>query len=498
MILRLLSFIFIFFSLSASSRDESKISQKISLEDTSAFRSSLYFESQENRSLVMNGEALIFDSYLTLVRENHPNIIQAELSKDIAKYKRIESQGAFDPSINSKSSFNRFNSSSEIGEEQESFISDTSLDFLTGYGAKFGLGAKFAEGDIKTPISPVGDAGEYYLKAQIPLLRGAIYNSKFIKEKQSKLEELIADYILYRIKLGTLLEASNTYWDWIATANILKIENELLDLINGQVSFVKEQSQLGNLAAIDLVEAKRELQKRQVKVNTAERKFQELSLKLSKFLWQKEGIPYSIPLANQVPDSISQPTSLETQSLDNVKFEALKKRPEFKALDLSRDINDLERKLAKNQMLPLLDLFLSSGFQAGDDSVNPSLIAGLDISVPLRIRSASGRKNQAELEIRKLNIQERQLIQNVFLEIEDSYSELKIAYDRYLAAKQDFELSKELEQGERTRFELGDSTLFLLIRRQRAAVEANIELIRTIRDYFRAKARLQLVTGDLI
>lgn len=486
------------FSLAKNKDKEIPALKKISLEDEYKNFNSSLFNENSTVLLVNNGLDLDFESFIFLVKENHPDILSAELSKDIARLKRVESQGAFDPSINSKNSFNRFNSSSDIGQAQEAFTSNTSLDFLTGYGAEFALGARFAEGDIKTPISPAGDAGEYYVKAQIPLLRGAIYNSKFIKEKQSKLEEIIADYLLFRTKLKTLNEGSKAYWDWVAAKKIFDIESNLFYLVKDQVSFVQEQADLGNLAEISVVEAKREVQKRQVKVNKALRNFQETSLSLSKYTWDAEGRPYSILNADQVPEQLPVPKQLNIEDVETAKLNSLINRPEFKALALSRDITDLEKNLAKNQMLPIFDAFISSGFQAGDDSVNPSLIAGVDISIPLRLRTASSRKKQAEAKIQQLNLQERQLIQNIFLEIEDAASQVQTAFDRFVAAKQDYELSKELEIAENDRFELGDSTLFLVIRRQRATVEANIEFIKTLKDYMKASIRFKLVQGDLI
>ena len=85
---------------------------------------------------------------------------------------------------------------------------------------------------------------------------------------------------------------------------------------------------------------------------------------------------------------------------------ALANRPELKALGLMRDVSDLERKLAKNQ-IPKLDAYLGSGFQAGDDSVSPTVMVGVDMSIPLRVRKAKGKKQQAELK-QKFNLQERQ------------------------------------------------------------------------------------------
>lgn len=475
---------------------ESKLLAKITLnEHLDDFNSSLY--DNKPSILLEEGEELGFDYYYALVFSNYPKIISAEVERQKAAAKRLETQGAFDPSINSDTFFRRFNSSTDIGDVQNAFTSDTSLDFLTRYGAKVGLGAKFANGDIKTPISPTGDTGEYFVKLQVPLLRNAIYNSKSVKEKSAKLLEVIADFLLYRTKLEVLQNATYYYWKWVSTKKILDVERNLLNLIADQVDFVQAQADLGNLPQIAVTEAQREAQKRKVKVGSALRYFQEASINIAGYLWSENGLPYPIPKAQHVPEAYQEPLALDAEDVAAAKLKALELRPEFKALNLSREISVLERKLAKNQMLPEINVYANSGIETGEDSIGPTVEAGLNLSLPLRVRTARGQMQQAELEIKKLNLEERQLIQNVFLEIEDIASQIDTSYQRYEAAKLDFELSQKLEQGEKDKFDLGDSTLFVVIRRQRATVEANIELIKAIADYHTAIQQFKLIQGDL-
>lgn len=442
-----------------------------------------------------DSSTLTFANFISSVETNHPDIISAKLEKQIASSKRLESQGAFDPSINSRNSYNHFNSSSAPGVDQSAFTSDTSFDILTRQGAKFGLGAKYAEGDIKTPVSPTGDAGEYYIKLQIPLLRDSINNSSNIKEKSAKLNETIADFLLYRTQLKVIESASNAYWDWVAAKKTWDVENGLRDLINGQVAFVKEQAELGNLPQIATIEAERELQSRSGKVSSSLRTLQNTTINLSKFLWSENGHPSAMPDASQVPDLITPPQPLAIDDLQEAKLNSLIARPEFKALDLTREISRLEHKLAKNQILPRLDAYINQGIETGENSIGPTLEAGINLSLPLRVRSAKGQMQQAELKIKQLNLQERQLIQNVFMEIEDTASQINTAYSRYNAANNEYILSQKLEDAEQEIFAQGDSTLFVVIRRQRDTVAANIELIKTIADYYKALAKFSLVQG---
>jgi outer membrane protein TolC len=452
---------------------------------------------QSNAQVIINDkDEIFFDDYINNVKNYHPDVLTAELEKQIASSKRLETQGQFDPSIGSRNSYNRYNSSSSPGDDQNAFFSDTSFDILTRQGAKFGIGAKYAQGDVKTPFSPTGELGEYYLKLQIPLIRDFINNSANIKEKSAKLNEIIADFVLFRTKLKILENSSNAYWDWFASKKILDVETDLQELISKQVGFVEEQANQGNLPQIAVIEAKRELQSRIGRVNLATRSLQNSAITLSKFLWSAEGAPLGIPNESQLPKAFPQPYKIEVEDIQSAKIQSLKTRPEFKALDLSREISTLEKKLAKNQMLPRLDAYVNQGYEAGDNSIGPVTELGLNLLLPLRVRTAKGQMQQADLKIKQINIQERQLLQNVFMEIEDAASQLNTAYDRYLATFNEFQLSQELEDAEKIIFEQGDSTLFVVIRRQRDRVSANIEMIKALSEYYKALAKYNLVQGN--
>ncbi|MCH2227076.1 MAG: TolC family protein [Candidatus Caenarcaniphilales bacterium] len=449
-------------------------------------------------SIIYDGE-LLFTDFIDKVKSNHPQILRAKLDRDITISKRLEAQGRFDPSINSLNLINRFNSSSDVGEEKDAFTSDTSIDFLTGYGARIGLGAKFAQGDISTPISPTGEAGEYFVKLFVPLMRDAIYNSANIAEQKAKINELIADYIYYQeAQLSLLAKASKAYYKWLASKKILDVEQGIFKLLEEQVDLVHKQVELGNLAALNIIEADRELQNRNTKVITANRSFERESIDLTRYLWTNEQETYSTLSTANSPAFNDELKPLSDSDIVSAKNYALSHRPEFEAIKLNSEIAELERKFAKNQALPQLDALVNAGIETGDESIGPTLAAGFDLSLPLRVRTARAKRQQAEYRLEQLAIQNKQVEQNIYLDIENSASIVNNNYNKYIAAKNNFELSQKLEQGEIDRFELGDGTLFLVIRRQRSRVEANIEMLKAKAECLIALQNFKLIQGQLL
>jgi outer membrane protein TolC len=59
---------------------------------------------------------------------------------------------------------------------------------------------------------------------------------------------------------------------------------------------------------------------------------------------------------------------------------------------------------------------------------------------------------------------------------------------------QEVELAQRLEEGERIKFQLGDSTLFLVNQRERATAEARLKLIEIQAEYEQAAATFRAAT----
>jgi outer membrane protein TolC len=152
--------------------------------------------------------------------------------------------------------------------------------------------------------------------------------------------------------------------------------------------------------------------------------------------------------------------------------------------------------LAKNNQLPILDAYATPGEDVGGFAIGDSLKAGVQLVIPLRQRTAKGQYQQAVYKIDKLNITERQQLQKILLEVDDAYSELKAQYQQYLAAKKAEEMAFKLQEGELMKFDMGDSTLFLLNQRERAFLEASLAVIDIQQKYLQAISQLQLAINS--
>lgn len=441
---------------------------------------------------------LTLDEVLNMVELYHPKLRGADAQRQIASAKRLEKQGAFDPVFMTGADFLRFNtefdSKLKRGKVGTAELADAGVEFLTRSGLKIGAGTRFNLGKVKAPLSPTGNAGEYFLEFKLPLLRGWRINEKSAAERQAILGEPLADTEFQAARLELLLKASTAYWDWVAAKQKLEVARNLLSLAEFRVRAVRDRVAAGDLPQIDATEADLEVQRRQGGVVKADRELQKAAFKLSLYLWSPNGLPAPVPQEANAPRSTAPPVNYDQDKIESGTRLAAERRPELKAIAINQQIAQVDLDLGKNQRRPALDLAFSPGRDIGTGGIGNTVKAGVSFTLPLRQRTADGRIAAANLKLQKLDLDLTNERQRIMTEVLDTVSAINTAYNLYLVALQEVNLAQQLEQGERAKFALGDSTLFLVNQRERVSAEARIKLIEMQMEYEQAVATFRTVT----
>jgi outer membrane protein len=474
---------------SSSSRQYSKPS----LDKTSLVESSKISDTQN----VSSASPLLLDVFLKQVEIYHPKVAGAEAQRKMSRAKRLEKQGAFDPSLSFSSDYMRYNDTSKRGNLKQGVDNEVTLDYLTRSGIKVSPGYRYNRGDVKSPGNASGDAGEYFLSLKIPLLRGLNINEKSAAERQALIGEPLADADFFFNRLELLLKAANAYWDWVGNQRKMQVAKNILDLAVVRYDAVKQRAKKGDLPLIDAVEAEQEVQRRQAGWVKAQRDFQKSNFKLSLFLWDAQGNPQILPKETQVPLSTPEPVFYDAEMTEKATENAFQVRPELKIVNFEKRIAKIDFDLAQNQRLPALNLEVAPGLDTGGFSVGPTLKAGIGLTIPLRQRLADGKSQAAKLKIQKLGFDEKLFKQQIDIEVQDAVSAINTALERYQATQKEVALAQQMEQGERIRFNLGDSTIFLVNQRERATAEAQSRMIEVYAEYFQSVAQFKAVTGQL-
>ena len=450
------------------------------------------------KSSPQNLPKITLEDVLRIVEQHHPKLRGADAERRIASEKRLEKQGAFDPVFITGVDYLRFNTELDSktlrGKVGSTRLTDAGVEFLTRYGLKVAAGTRFNYGKVKAPFSPTGTGGEYFLEFKVPLLRGARINEKTAAEKQALLGEPLADADYQLTRLELLRKAADSYWEWVAAKRKLDVARDLLSLSEFRAQAVRDRVQAGDLPAIDVTEAEAEIQRRQGGLIKADRDLQKSAFKLSLSLWTPDGQQVLSPEPSQVPNSLAAPIVFTDSQAMEGERQALVRRPEFRALDINRQITQVDLDLAKNQRLPAVDFVFSPGRDVGLGAIGNTVKAGVSLTLPLRQRTADGRIGAAALKIQKIDFDNINEKQRISIEVKDAISAINTAYERFRAAEKEVELATKLEAGERTKFQFGDSTLFLVNQRERTTAEVRVKLIEVQTEYEQAVAVFRAVT----
>lgn len=117
--------------------------------------------------------------------------------------------------------------------------------------------------------------------------------------------------------------------------------------------------------------------------------------------------------------------------------------------------------------------------------------------MPLFQREARGKVMAAEVSQQQLALKQQYTEQQVSFDVDNWLSAQVRARDRVAAATEALRLAKTLEEGERTRFNMGATTVLFVNLRERNVVESAYQLYRAQADYAVARGGMLWARGAL-
>lgn len=442
-------------------------------------------------ALAQAPDSLSLAEVLRSADELYPSIAAARAEVDAAQGEHLSAQGAFDPAWRT-----RFWTSPVSGYPQTRL--DSVVEVPTPlWGTSFFAGYRYGAGDIPVYYREreTLSGGELRAGAVIPLLRNGPIDRRRATIARAELGQQLAGLTLeqQRLELGRL--AAFRYWDWVAAGQRRELARALLKLAQDRDSQLAARAQAGEVPAFDRQDNLRALAQREALLVQAQRGVEQASFELSLFLRDEAGQPLQ-PVDARLPRSFPEPDrSLRAgASLD----EALARRPDVKRLLAQKKQQEVELAFQKNQLLPGLDVGLAYTQDLGNTPRpeleplgKPDLEVSAVLDVPLLFRAPLGRIQSARAGVTRLDAQLQLARDRVAVDVRDALSALGAAEERITFTRREVMVSVDLERGERTRFELGDSTLLFVNLREQAAAEARAREIDALADFHKAAAALR-------
>lgn len=440
---------------------------------------------------VRPGEPLRLEGVLENVEKSYPIVLVAESALSAAEYEVLESEGAFDATWKIKGT-------TKLDGYYDNKTLNTIIERPTPlFGVSLYAGYRLGQGEFPVYDEKLitNDEGEIRAGIKIPLLRDLKTDKRRAGLAKAKIDRDKAKLRLSMLRLEVVREASKRYWKWVAAGQKYRVAQDLLKIAELRASQIEQRVRLGDLAPMAKTENDRSIRKRKAKLITQKREFEKAALELSLILRTPEGQMIR-PEDRWLPQSLPVPLLPEEQIVRQATEEALMNRPDLKEYALKTKKADIDKRLAENELLPRFDVMIeaSRDMGAGSETRRPSEVeAKLFIEIPLETRLARGKMGQAKSFAKQLEAERKFALEKIQVEVIDAYSAMRAAKETWINQKEELVLAKDLEQAERTRFRLGDTSLLTVNIREQETAESAMSEIESRVSYFTAVADFEAI-----
>lgn len=433
-------------------------------------------------------EVLTFKEYLAYVKQFHPLARQAGLKLSMAEAELLRARGGFDPKI-------------EIDYDRKVFKNTEYYDILnstfkipTWYGIE--LKAKFEQnqGIYLNPERTVPPDGLFSAGISVDVGQGMFINKRMATFRSARIyrdqsvttRDLMINEVLYTAALA--------YFDWLRVYNEMIIYEGFLENAVERFKGIEQNARLGEIPAIDTVEARISVQSRRLDLELARVDLFKERLDLSNFLWLDNNTPIELQ-PNIIPEAVILQKIDEVLNIPDIIIPGVipENHPKLRSLELGLRALEVNRRLMANRLLPSINLeynFLTQKPDELQSFYRKNYNAGVSFSFPLFLRKERGELRLANFRIQdaelNLNLQERQLENKILAAFQqlESYSlqtqmaeEMVENYNLILAA-------------EERKMSFGESSLFLINSREIRLIEARLKQNEILNKLLYAKAML--------
>ena len=447
--------------------------------------------------------SLTLEQAIEMALKNNNDIEASRKDIRISEFSIRGAKGVYDPLINSQSYFESRTTpvASTIGGAvggsvtQRQFFNNAGL---SGFTPKFGGSYDVIFNSSRTtstnrnstlnPQYPTSLVATYIQ----PLWRNRVIdnNRRLIEIAKKNLD--ISDSQLQLKAIDVVSTTEQAYWNLVFSLRNLQVQIDTLKQAREQFESNERLVNKGVLAPIEIVAAKVQISTFEQNIYTAQEAVTSNENKLKTLLLpNRTSTEWARPLMPITPVEITIPKV----GLEVAVTEALKNRPEITQLEVTAEINRIDRGFFKNQTKPQIDLvgsYTSAGLagtpnplSSGSASVPPNLVGGyftslggllqqdfptyrlgVQISLPWGNRVAKANLGQNIVEGERLTNTRAQVEQIIEAEVRNAIQGLRSAESRLTSATDGRVAAEELYASEQRQFRAGTTTFFLVAQRQ--------------------------------
>jgi len=434
-----------------------------------------------------------------LLMANHPVVKQAQLLSETAKAQVAKARGKFDPALKA--------------EFRNKYFGNT--DYYNNWNSELKVPLWLAGADLKVaydrnvgnyanPETRTSTAGLSGVGISIPLGQGFIIDERRNTLRQAKVMQNYAEAERVKEINSVWFTAVKDYWNWYYAFRQYELLREGVQLAEKRFRAIALQTELGDKPTIDSVEASITVQERKIQLEKYSIEFQNTKLLLSNHLWNENQQP------SELPDSAI-PVSVEDKNLNpdagllnSLMVQAQDQHPELRKLESKGQQLNIEESYRKEMLKPKLNVtgtLISSRRNLNEyvpdyyDFNFSNYKFGFEFAIPLFLRTERAKLKEVRLKQTELRYDQLLTGRNIRNDIMTKYNDLS-AYSKQLQLQVlSIGNQQTLLNGELQKFELGESTLFIINSRESKLIDMKMKREDLISSYNKSLAELYYKAG---
>lgn len=437
------------------------------------------------------------DQLLWLLDNYHPVAAQGRLILRKGESTVRTARGGFDPVIYSYLDNKQF-------EDKEYYtLFDGGLKVPLWYGLEAKAGLDQNRGALLNPENSTPAAGLLYGGVSVSVGKGLLMDKRRATLRQSQIYAQSTEAERRQLLNNLYYDALKQYWKWTAAWNQYLVFEEALVLVNTRFTAVKRGYTIGETPGIDTLEAAIQVQNRQLGRNEALLYYRNATLELSNYLWAEDQTPLIITDSLRPPrfdeTVLNPPIPVDTLQVFIERMKVM--HPDMQLYDYKLQSMDIDRRLKLEGLKPKLNL----NYNLLNEPVGDNPISGLstqnykwgfEFAFPVLLRKERGSLQMTNIKIQDTELSQRQKL----LELQNK---MNAYYNEQLTLSQQLTLFKvavsnydRLLAGERQKFRIGESSLFLVNSRETKLIEAQLKLMELQAKFRIAQTAIYWASGS--
>lgn len=413
-----------------------------------------------------------YDDFIAWVKAHHPVSKQADITVAFGEQGLRASRGGFDPVLYFDYDSKRFKESNYYDKREYG------LRVPTWAGVELKGLLEQNAGTFLNPEQAVPEDGLIAMGASVNLGQGLIIDKRRAALRQAQVYAEATKAERLQILNNLYMDATEAYWVWSADYQNVRILAEGVELANQRFEMVKESFVQGDFPAIDTVEAYTQVMDRIYRLQSAQIQFFRSTQLLNTYLWDENDAPLDL-LEGIYPENV-----LEEREFGYNK-DALRDyvfyHPNLRLTDFDIESLQIDRRYRANLLLPVMKFdynFLSetiSGFDQAQFFQN-NYKAGFTFAMPMFLRRERGELGIAKARINFTQYQRDLKLIQLQNKLEAEIFNFETVEKQLGVYQRNVTGLRKLLDGEMMRFEIGESSLFLVNAREVSLISAQTTL----------------------